>query len=75
VLEGGRATLARARPIVIFEHVIEVSQLHGATPEAPWDLLTELDYEIFSVMGEGPFTRTEFARAIKIVDWLAKPAR
>jgi FkbM family methyltransferase len=73
VLEGGRSLLSRARPVVIFEHVAQASTLYGAAPEAPWDLLTELGYEIFSVTGDGPFTRAAFAGASGVVNWLARP--
>jgi FkbM family methyltransferase len=73
VLEGARQTLGRARPVVIFERVLEASRLHGATPAGPWDLLSELGYQIFSVTGEGPFTRTQVSETTEILDWLAKP--
>jgi FkbM family methyltransferase len=73
VLEGARALLARARPIVIFEHVGEASSLYGDAPAAPWDLLTELNYQIFSITGEGPFTRAPFVEAAQVVNWLATP--
>jgi FkbM family methyltransferase len=73
VLEGARDVLFRARPLVIFEHVREAAAMYGDAPEAPWDLLTELGYRIFSVTGEGPFTRAAFARATGVVNWLATP--
>ena len=73
VLQGGRDLLARARPLTIFEHVADASALYGAAPDAPWELLTELGYTIYSALGEGPFTRAAFARAGQIVNWLAVP--
>jgi FkbM family methyltransferase len=73
VLEGGRSILSRARPLVIFEHVYEAAALYGARPGAPWDLLTELGYEIFSVTGDGPFTRSDFIAGGSVVNWLATP--
>jgi FkbM family methyltransferase len=73
VLQGGRKLLSRARPIVIFEHVADASALYGAAPEAPWELLTELGYTIYSALGEGPFSRAAFAHAGEIVNWLAVP--
>jgi FkbM family methyltransferase len=75
VLEGGRALLARARPLVIFEHVPAAAAMYGDALEAPWDLLTELGYRIFAITGEGPLTRSEFVRTSGIVNWLATPAR
>jgi FkbM family methyltransferase len=73
VLEGGISVLRQARPLIVFEHVAEASALYGAAPEAPWELLSELDYEIFSATGEGPFGRTAFAAASTVVNWLATP--
>jgi FkbM family methyltransferase len=73
VLEGGRSMLARAQPIVIFEHVLEAAAMYGHAHEAPWDLLTQLGYRIFSLTGEGPFTRSAFAQASTHVNWLATP--
>jgi len=72
VVEGGRAVLREARPVVIFEHVGNAAALYGAPPEGMWDLLGELGYRIFSVTGEGPFTRGEFTRST-VVNWLATP--
>jgi FkbM family methyltransferase len=74
-LEGGRELLARARPIVIFEHVYEAAALYGAQPGDPFDVLAELGYEIFSATGEGPYDRDRFARERAIVNWLATPRR
>lgn len=73
VLQGGRSLLASARPVVIFEHVPDAAALYGDPPQAPWDLLTQLGYRIFSVTGEGPFTRSEFGAGATIVNWLATP--
>jgi FkbM family methyltransferase len=73
VVEGGRSLLAHARPLVIFEHLAEAAALYGASPEALWDLFTELNYEIFSVTGDGPFTRVAFAENTAVVNWLARP--
>jgi len=73
VIEGGRSLLSQARPVVIFEHVAEAAALYDAPPGAVWDALTELDYEIFSVTGDGPFTRPEFVENTGVVNWLARP--
>jgi FkbM family methyltransferase len=73
VLEGGRTLLTAARPLVIFEHVASAAALYGAGSGSLWDLLGELAYEVFSVTGDGPFTRQEFASAVTIVNWLAVP--
>jgi FkbM family methyltransferase len=73
VLEGGRTTLSQARPVVIFEHVPRTSALYGALPGAPWDLLREVGYEVFTVTGFGPFSRSAFVESSDVVNWLATP--
>jgi FkbM family methyltransferase len=74
VLEGGRSLFSRARPVVIFEHVVEASSLYEAPAAAPWELLSELGYEIYAASGEGPFGRDAFAAAADVVNWLAVPS-
>ncbi|MGP0103068.1 MAG: FkbM family methyltransferase [Solirubrobacteraceae bacterium] len=73
VLEGARSVLREARPVVIFEHVYDAAEPYGVAPGAPWDLLTDLDYEIFSATGDGPFTRSAFTQSTSVVNWLATP--
>ncbi len=72
VLEGGRAVLADARPLLIFEHVPATAALYGDEPDAVWNLLAELGYDVFSVTGEGPFTREGFLQSTTVVNWLAR---
>jgi len=74
VLEGGRSLLSACRPLVIFEHVAEAAALYDSDSGSLWDLLAELGYEVFSVAGDGPFTRAEFASSRTVVNWLATPA-
>jgi hypothetical protein len=59
---------------VIFEHVASAAGLYGTRPEAIWELLAELGYEILAVTGEGPLGRTDFAAGRGVVNWLARPA-
>ncbi len=73
VLEGGRALLARARPVVVFEHVAAGAAIYDTQPGALWDVFQELDYAVYSATGEGPFTREAFAASAEIVNWLAVP--
>jgi len=73
VLEGGRTVLTQARPVVLFEHVGTAAALYDSPLEAPWDFLTGLGYEIFSVTGDGPYTRSDFAENTIVVNWLARP--
>jgi FkbM family methyltransferase len=74
VLEGGQSVLSGTRPLVIFEHVSGRSELYGADPGALWDLLTELDYRVFSLTGDGPLARSAFSQSTDVVNWLATPA-
>jgi FkbM family methyltransferase len=74
VLEGGRSLLLRARPLIIFEHVAEAAALYGVDSLELWDLLTQLGYEIFSITGEGPVSRSSFAVRREVVNWLASPS-
>lgn len=74
VLRGAAELLARARPLIIFEHVPATAALYGASPGEPWELLSELDYEVFSVTGDGPYSRSAFTAAADVVNWLAAPA-
>jgi FkbM family methyltransferase len=74
VVRGGRELLARVKPFVIFEHVPSASALYGLPPAAVWDELRALGYEVFSITGEGPFTRDAFAAREEIVNWFARPA-
>jgi FkbM family methyltransferase len=75
VLQGARALLARARPLIVFEHVNSAAAIYEAPAAAPWDLLDELGYEIFAVTGEGPVDRAAFAANETVVNWLARPVR
>jgi FkbM family methyltransferase len=73
VLEGARGLLSRARPLVIFEHVASAAALYGHPPGAVWDLLDELGYATFSVLGDGPVGRDAFVENAIVVNWLARP--
>ena len=73
VLQGARRLLTSARPLVIFEHVAAAAALYGHPPGAVWDLLAELGYETFSVLGEGPVSRAVFVESATVVNWLARP--
>jgi FkbM family methyltransferase len=73
VLQGGAELLARARPLVIFEHVSDASALYGASAKDLWQLLSEQRYLVYSATGAGPFDCASFARADGIVNWLAVP--
>ncbi len=73
VLQGGQGLLGRARPTIVFEHVAATGSLYGDPPGALWDLLAGLDYRIMSIMGKGPFERSQFIAPNGTVNWLATP--
>jgi FkbM family methyltransferase len=77
VLRGGRGVLARSKPFVIFEHVAAAAALYDSSPGAIWDSLRDLDYEIFTVTGAGPFARDAFVASASgsVVNWFARPPR
>lgn len=66
VLRGAMETLARCKPVVIFEHGLGASELYGATPEQVFDLFEQCGMQV-SLMrrflnDQPPLTREEFAR-------------
>jgi FkbM family methyltransferase len=73
VLEGAKACLSRARPLLVLEHVDAAARLYGASSGALWDLLAGLGYTIFSVTGQGPYERARFLAEDDVVNWLATP--
>ena len=77
VLEGGLETLARARPLVVFEHGKGAADYYGTLPEQVWDLLAEgAGLRIFDLDGNGPYTRSAFAEAFQEAtrwNYLARP--
>ncbi len=74
VLQGGLQTLARVRPLIIFEHVAAAASLYGGSSGELWDLVTAAGYRVFAVTGEGPYEREAFAAARTVVNWLGVPA-
>jgi FkbM family methyltransferase len=74
VMQGGVEMLARARPLLIFEHVHDASALYEASAQDLFELLSEHGYLIYSATGQGPFDGGAFERASDVVNWLAVPA-
>jgi Methyltransferase FkbM domain len=63
VIRGATGTLARHRPIVVFEH--DVSARHfGTASETLHELLTSVRLRIFDIDGRGPYGATEFATRV-----------
>lgn len=65
VLQGAVQTLARWKPVVIFEHGLGASELYGATPEMVFDLMESCGLSISLLdrflKQSPPFTREAFA--------------
>jgi hypothetical protein len=73
VLRGAAATLRRANPLVLFEHVGDASE---ATREI-FGLLGSLRYRIFDIDGAGPLDAAAFGsscRGGRIWNYLAAPS-
>ena len=64
VLEGARSTLARHRPIVVFEHQKGTAAHYDSGPDDLFGLLAgELGMRIFDMDGTGPYTAEGFRGA------------
>jgi FkbM family methyltransferase len=73
VVQGGSALLAATKPFVIFEHAAAAAALYDSPSVALFDSLGELGYEIFTITGDGPYTRAGFAASTDVVNWFARP--
>lgn len=66
VLEGGRATLTRWKPTVIFEHGLGASDVYGSTPEQVFKLLNDCGLRVFLLenflAGSAPLDANGFAK-------------
>jgi FkbM family methyltransferase len=76
VLRGGAETIARHRPVVVFEHGRGSADHYGTAPGEVWDLLDGAGLRITGLDGAGPFSRAafeaEFTRAER-VNFVARP--
>lgn len=59
VLRGAQETLARHRPLVVFEHGLGAADHYGTTSGAVWDLFAGCGMRIFDLDGHGPYSRDE----------------
>lgn len=70
VLRGGIETIARHRPVVVFEHGRGSADHYGTAPGEVWDLLDGAGLRVSGLDGAGPFSRAafedEFARAERV---------
>jgi FkbM family methyltransferase len=61
VLQGARETIARHRPIVVFEHGLGGADRYGHGPHDVYELLvTEAGLRIYDIDGKGPYSAAEF---------------
>jgi FkbM family methyltransferase len=77
VLLGARNTLNEHHPAIIFEHQSKAAALYQHSSSELWELLADLDYRIFNLTGDGPFSRGEFvtgAASDDQLNWLAAPS-
>jgi FkbM family methyltransferase len=76
VLRGAPATLARARPLIVFEH--QPTEAEIATQTRPIHrLLTDAQYRVYDVDGDGPFDEDAFAAtclAGRVWNFVATPS-
>lgn len=76
VLQGARETLARHRPVVIFEHGAGGADLYDTGSGELWDLLDACGLRVFSVAGDGPYSRDQLEALFHAPQWnyVAVPA-
>jgi len=55
VMRGGRRTLERHHPVVLFEHQARTARHFSGSPEALIDLLTDVGLRVFDMDGHGPY--------------------
>jgi FkbM family methyltransferase len=64
VLRGGLDTLARHKPLVVFEHGKGASPAYGTRPADVFELLTaQVALRVFDMDGEGPYSLAQFEEA------------
>lgn len=62
VIAGGLETLARHRPIILFEHGLRGSLSYGTPSCDMWDQLCGgCGLEIYTLDGYGPYSRSDFS--------------
>jgi FkbM family methyltransferase len=61
VLRGAGGTLERHRPTVVFEHQPEANALYETTSQDVWDFWESLGSRVYTLQGDGPLGRDEFA--------------
>jgi FkbM family methyltransferase len=69
VLRGAAETLARHRPVVVFEHGQGAAEHYGATSGEVWDVLAAAGLRVFDLAGEGPYSRARFEESFTLPVW------
>jgi FkbM family methyltransferase len=77
VIAGGLETIARHKPLVVFEHGLGAADYYGTQPEQIHELLVGgAGLRLFDLDGNGPLSRDEFAESFAraaIWNYLARP--
>lgn len=77
VLAGAAGTLARHRPVVVFEHGLGSADHYGTEPRHLWELLVEgAGLEVSGLDGDGPYSLADFECAYarrERVNFVARP--
>jgi len=77
VLRGGLETIARHRPVIVFEHGLGAADRYGTTPEQIHDLLVgDAGLRLFDLDANGPYSREQFAEVFaggRRWNFLARP--
>ena len=66
VIAGGLETIARHRPLVVFEHGLGAAERYGTRPEQIHDLLVgQAGLQLFDIDGRGPLSRDELVETFE----------
>jgi FkbM family methyltransferase len=78
VFEGGRETIARHRPVIVFEHGKGGAPYYGTQPHHIYGLLHgELGLKIFDMDGNGPYSLSQLEESFELDerwDYVARPS-
>lgn len=75
VLRGATETLARAKPVVWFEHGRGAADRYGTAPVQVWDVLSDAGMRIYDADARGPLSSEEFAESFaanRVWNYLAR---
>lgn len=84
-LRGMPNALARSRPVILFEHAVIHAASHNCTSDALHELLTDAEYTVATLAGDGPLTADAMRRICMAshasgygreaqTNWVARPS-